>query len=177
MRRGIIIAAALLVVLGALGGGAVIGGPKVLEAMYPLPENGLIFPHNVHAGTEAGQLALECEFCHRTAEISRAATVPSLEQCMFCHKVVGDASERVGIVRAAWEAGEPLEWIRQHRIPDHTQFRHEPHLTAGFACSECHGDVGSVADQVTQVRVLEMGDCVGCHKQNSAPTQCATYHT
>lgn len=182
MRRGIIIAAALLVVLGALGGGAVIGGPKVLETIYPLPENELIFPHNVHAGTEAGQLALECEFCHRTAEISRAATVPSLEQCMFCHKVVGDASERVGIVRAAWEAGEPLEWIRQHRIPDHTQFRHEPHLTekplgAGLECSVCHGDVGSVADQVTQVRVLEMGDCVGCHKQNGAPTQCATCHT
>ena len=44
-------------------------------------------------------------------------------------------------------------------------------------CSVCHGDVGSVAGQVTQVRVLEMGDCVGCHKQNSAPTQCATCHT
>ena len=170
MRKGLILAGALVIALGA---GAVIGGPRVLEAIYPLPENELVFPHSTHVET----LGLDCEFCHRTAEISRAATVPSVEQCMFCHKVVGLQSERLGIVRAAWESDQPLEWVRQHRIPDHTQFRHEPHLTVGLECSVCHGDVASVSGQITQVRALRMGDCVGCHKDSGAPTQCATCHT
>ena len=173
MRRVIIAAVAAVVVLGALGAGALVGGPRVLETLYPVPENEIIFPHQTHVET----VGMECEFCHRTAEVSRAATVPALEQCMFCHKVVGLDRPRLNVVRAAWESGEPLDWVRQHRLPDHTQFRHEPHLTAGFECSTCHGDVGGVTGQVTQVRVLEMGDCVGCHKDNSAPTQCATCHT
>jgi hypothetical protein len=30
--------------------------------------------------------------------------------------------------------------------------------------------------QVHQVRSLEMGWCVGCHRQNNAPTDCWTCH-
>ena len=42
-------------------------------------------------------------------------------------------------------------------------------------CSVCHGDVGSMT-KVKQVRSLKMGDCVDCHRDNSAPTDCVTCH-
>jgi hypothetical protein len=42
-------------------------------------------------------------------------------------------------------------------------------------CIICHGDVGSMV-KVSQVRALKMGDCLDCHRQNSAPTDCTTCH-
>ena len=42
-------------------------------------------------------------------------------------------------------------------------------------CSICHGDVASMV-KVRQVRPLKMGDCVNCHRDNSAPTDCTTCH-
>lgn len=192
MRRGVIILVALLVAVGAVGVGGALVVPRALAALYPVPQNPLVFPHKTHVTL----VGLECQFCHRAADRSPAATVPALEQCMFCHKVVGLQSPRAEIVRRAWETGQAIDWVRQHRIPDHTRFNHEPHITAGVACATCHGDVGSM-DQVRQVRPLKMGDCVGCHKnptqdpglgeiriptapggppRTSAPTQCAACH-
>lgn len=181
MRKALIILIILGIVVGGLGLTGVFVIPRAVAALYPLPENELTFPHDFHAGT----LQLECTFCHRAASESRVATVPAVEQCMFCHKAVGLANPNAQLVRAAWESGEPLNWVRQHRIPDHTQFQHEPHITAGFTCSTCHGDVASMT-QVVQVvtpqgGLLKMGDCINCHKGNNdlgliAPTQCAICH-
>lgn len=160
-----------VVALGLLGAGGLFLAPRALAVIYAVPSNPVSFPHDLHVTT----VGLECQFCHRAPDISRAATVPGLEQCMFCHKVVGLQNPRAQVVRAAWESGQPLDWVRQHRLPDHTQFNHEPHITAGVACATCHGDVGAVRE-VSQVRTLKMADCVGCHKQNGAPTQCAACH-
>ncbi|MBI4236225.1 MAG: cytochrome c3 family protein [Chloroflexi bacterium] len=192
MRRSLLTILGLVVIVGLLGIGGVLLGPRALAAIYRVPTNPVTFPHTLHVTT----LGLECQFCHRTPDISPAATVPGLELCMFCHKVAGLANPRAQIVRAAWESGQPLNWVRQHRLPDHTRFKHEPHITAGVACATCHGDVGAVA-QVTQVRPLKMGDCVACHKnptqdpalgeiriptapgeapRSAAPTQCAVCH-
>ena len=172
----------LLIVLGAMGG--TITGP---------PEQPIAFDHAVHAG-KAG---IACEFCHRgipvvenTAlaigtPVSAAATIPSVEQCMFCHSVVATESPEVQKIRAAWETGTPIEWIRVHRLPDHVDFVHDPHIRAlaeahpSFStaqiCATCHGDVASMTE-VEQVRALNMGDCQGCHRENSAPLDCAVCH-
>jgi hypothetical protein len=42
-------------------------------------------------------------------------------------------------------------------------------------CVICHGDIGGMV-KVKQVRSLKMGDCIDCHRQNSAPTDCTTCH-
>ena len=42
-------------------------------------------------------------------------------------------------------------------------------------CVICHGDVGGML-KVKQVQPLKMGDCIECHRQNSAPTDCTTCH-
>lgn len=42
-------------------------------------------------------------------------------------------------------------------------------------CITCHGDVANMS-KVKQIRPLKMGDCVNCHRDNSAPTDCVTCH-
>ncbi len=172
----------VLIVLGAMGG--TITGP---------PEQPVAFDHSIHAG-DAG---IACEFCHRgipvngdpptaaSVPLSAAATIPSVQQCMFCHTVVGTDSPEIQKIQAAWETGTAIEWTRVHRMPDHVDFLHDPHIrvlreqspgaSTAEICTTCHGDVASMTE-VEQVRSLNMGDCQGCHRENSAPLDCAVCH-
>lgn len=148
-------------------------------------------------------LDLDCTFCHRTVTTQSNAGVPPVEQCAFCHQAMGpESSAPLTLLRQ--NAGitgndpSPVNWIRVHRMPDHVRFVHEPHirfLTANpssignataavnsqeavepaLTCSTCHGDVAAMA-QVKQVEPLKMGQCVNCHRDNGAPTDCAACH-
>jgi hypothetical protein len=144
------------------------------------PEQPIAFPHTVHVNT-AG---IDCQFCHRTVSTDEAASIPAVAQCQFCHdlgKIDGTASANTTaaaeIAKLFDEAGLPqaVNWTRVHRMPDHVQFLHAPHIQNGISCSTCHGDVGSMT-VVKQVRNLKMRDCVDCHRDNNAPTDCATCH-
>lgn len=151
----------------------------------PAPDQPLAFSHVTHAGA----LEINCAFCHRTVEKEETASVPAVEQCIFCHKIIsgtGDAAvAEVQKLRDAFQEEKPLNWVRVHRLPDHVQFVHEPHIRF-FAqqdpaapleatCATCHGDVKTMT-KVKQVRSLKMGDCVNCHKDYNAPTDCAACH-
>jgi hypothetical protein len=48
-------------------------------------------------------------------------------------------------------------------------------VNASQTCSTCHGLVQTMV-KVKQIRALKMGDCVDCHRQNNAPTDCSTCH-
>ena len=134
------------------------------------PDQPIDFPHTIHSAF------LDCSFCHRTATTEASAGLPAVEQCMFCHQVVQpDRESDIPLVLEAWENGEPIEWNRVHQLPDHVQFVHEAHINAGFDCSTCHGDVNTMT-KIKQVRDLRMNDCVQCHKENNAPTDCTTCH-
>ena len=149
-------------------------------------------------------LGLDCTFCHRTVTTQENAGVPPVAQCAFCHQVIGPESsepltelrEHAGIIG---DSPSPLNWRRVHRMPDHVRFVHEPHIRyltqnpsaianatdpsvnqqatvePALVCSTCHGDVASMA-QVEQVESLKMGQCVDCHRDNGAPTDCAVCH-
>jgi Cytochrome c7 and related cytochrome c/Class III cytochrome C family len=145
--------------------------PRIFGQVYAAPTEPIAFDHRVHVQT-AG---LDCGFCHRLATTSANAGYPDVQQCMFCHSVVGQGIEEIEKVRQAWASQTPIDWVRIHRVPDHVSFVHEAHLRAGFTCATCHGDVQNMG-QAMQVRPLNMGDCVNCHRQNSAPTECATCH-
>ena len=184
------------------------------------PDQPIAFPHDVHV-EEAG---IQCEFCHRSVTSGAAATVPAVEQCLFCHKTVngmpeeGSANQEIVKLLAHGGLGpdgtadpdlmpESIEWERVHRVPDHVQFFHEPHIRfftqteEGLAetmrrasdynlpmssppepgelveasCAVCHGKVREM-DKVKQERRLKMGDCVDCHRDNDAPTDCVICH-
>ena len=160
------------------------------------PEQPIAFPHTVHVQ----QVGLDCQFCHRTVSTAEAAGIPAVQQCLFCHdlgridgsefdsegrKVPDTANAEIVKLQGAFygrtledgtrEPPQPINWVRVHRLPDHVQFIHEPHIQAGFTCSTCHGDVETM-ERVEQVRNLKMRDCVDCHRANNAPTDCATCH-
>ena len=130
------------------------------------------FPHSVHAG----DMGIDCLFCHRTASKDEAASVPSVQQCMTCHQVVSGSTEagkaEITKLRTAFENQQPINWERVHRLPDHVEFTHEAHIRffstqnsilPSQVCSTCHGDVKSMGVD-TQVRNLKMRDCVDCHR-------------
>ena len=48
-------------------------------------------------------------------------------------------------------------------------------IAVSQTCSICHGNVAGMT-KVEQVRPLKMSDCVNCHRDNSAPADCATCH-
>ena len=145
------------------------------------PTQPIAFPHTVHV-TTAG---LDCQFCHRTVSTDEAAGVPAVAQCRFCHdftRIDGKQSdsqtaeaEIAKLIGDLIEGPEPVNWARVHRLPDHVQFVHAPHIQQGFSCSTCHGDIASM-EVVEQVRNLKMRDCVDCHRDNGAPTDCTTCH-
>lgn len=148
-------------------------------------------------------LGLDCTFCHRTVTTQANAGVPPVAQCAFCHQAIGpETSAPLAILRdnagITGDSPSPINWKRVHRMPDHVRFVHEPHirfLTANpgsignpaaevagqtsvkpaLVCSTCHGDVASM-QQVEQVEPLKMGQCVNCHRDNNAPTDCAVCH-
>ena len=199
----------IIVVVAFLGLGGLVAlggiGYFVLQAWFgvPLfatgPTQPVEFPHTVHAGAvEEGGLGLDCTFCHRNVESGAAATIPSVQQCMFCHSKVSGTTEtaiaEIGKFRGLEEDGSPLatpleslnpiDWVRVHRLPDHVQFVHDAHirffateqgLETQQVCSLCHGEVENMT-KVEQVRSLKMGDCVDCHREYSAPTDCAICH-
>lgn len=147
---------------------------------YAGPDQPIAFPHTKHAGaTEDGGLGLDCTFCHRNVEIGAAATIPAVQACMYCHAgIVGStqtAQTEISKIRTAYENENPIDWARVHRLPDHVQFWHAPHIKAGFECSQCHGDVASMT-KVKQVEPLKMDYCVDCHRANNAPADCTTCH-
>lgn len=144
------------------------------------PTQPIAFPHTTHVQV----LGLDCTYCHREVAKESFAGVPPVEQCMFCHRIVGQGLPEIEKLKNYYNTNTPINWIRVHRLPDSVRFVHEAHITyftqkmnveASQVCSVCHGDVGSMS-KVNQVRSLKMGDCVDCHRQNNAPTDCTACH-
>jgi hypothetical protein len=149
-----------------------VGVPRLQAAQPPAPPTQPIaFDHRVHTQV-AG---LDCAFCHRTAGAGVTAGLPDVQQCMGCHQTIGQGQPEIDKVRTAFRLQQAIDWQRVDRVPDHTRFTHDAHIQAGVPCATCHGDVGQM-QQVVQVRSLKMADCVACHQQTNAPTECSTCH-
>lgn len=163
-----------VIVVIAIGVAILLGAFLAVQSIFAQPQapkQPIRFTHNFHVQA-AG---VDCAFCHRLASSSAEAGIPAIEQCMFCHQVAGLQNPEVQKVIAAYNEGRPIDWVAVHRVPDHVRFLHAPHIAANIDCSTCHGDVGSMAE-VRQVRPLNMGDCVNCHRENNAPTDCWICH-
>ena len=162
-----------------------LGRPLSIFGYTEGPDQPIAFPHSVHAGAvEDGGIGLDCTFCHRNVTEGPAATVPSVGLCMTCHTAVGDGLAEVEKLREYAALGQPIDWVRVHRVPDHVRFNHQAHISffsekesipASAVCSTCHGSVAKM-EKVRQVEPLKMGNCVDCHRDNSAPTDCTTCH-
>jgi hypothetical protein len=122
----------------------------------------IAFSHKLHAG----QLGMDCAYCHTSVGQSYIANIPNVQTCMNCHQYV--RTDRPEIVKLAkyHAEGRTIEWLNVHDLPDHVYFSHKRHVRAGVRCETCHGRVQEM-DVVYPVQDLTMGFCVTCHKQNN----------
>lgn len=123
------------------------------------PEQPIPFSHRLHAG----ELGLDCRYCHFTVEKSSHAAIPPAELCLNCHKVIKTDSPHIQKLTQSVVNGEPIEWVKVHKLPDYSYFDHSVHLNAGVSCVSCHGRIDQM-DVVKQVEPLSMSWCLECHR-------------
>ncbi len=123
------------------------------------PVQPLSFSHAQHAG----ELGIDCRYCHNTVEPAAMAAVPPTATCMNCHALItADSSELVPVVQSA-ASGDPVRWVRVHDMPDFVYFDHSVHVSRGVGCVSCHGRVDRM-ERVYQEEPLSMGWCLDCHR-------------
>jgi len=151
--------------VAAAGGGLYVvalfawgGSPQTLAVGYA-PEQPVPFSHALHAG----ELALDCRYCHTTVESAARAAVPPTETCMNCHARIRPQSAAIAPLAASFATGDPVRWNRVHDLPDYVYFDHSAHVSRGVACVSCHGRVDTM-ERVRQEQPLSMGWCLGCHR-------------
>jgi len=135
------------------------GSPEFTDVGYR-PEQPVNFSHKLHAG----ELGMDCRYCHTSVEKSQEAIIPPTQTCMNCHSVVDVESDELAVVRDSWETDKPIEWVRVHMLPDYAYFDHSVHVTAGVGCTSCHGRVDQM-EVVMQTEPLSMSWCLDCHRQ------------
>ena len=134
------------------------GSPETTDVGYA-PEQPVPFSHRLHAG----ELGMDCRYCHNTVERAAHAAVPPTATCMNCHAMIATDSEKLALVRESAATGSPIPWVRVHDLPDYVYFDHSIHLAKGISCVSCHGRVDTM-DVVTQVETLSMSWCLECHR-------------
>lgn len=139
-----------------------LGLPSNKDAGYQ-PEQPVEYSHKLHAGN----LGIDCRYCHNTVDRAAFAAIPTTETCMNCHHRVKTESTKLTLVRESYGKGESIPWVKVHVLPDYVYFNHQAHVTRGVSCVSCHGRVDQMA-KVSQVAPLSMGWCLDCHR-NPAP--------
>src|SRR6202795_1521256 len=91
--------------------------PPVLDRGYQ-PVQPVPYSHKLHAG----QLGLDCYYCHSTVYKAAFAAVPASSTCMNCHTQVKKDSPRLEPVRRSFATGEPVPWVQIHRLHDFVYF-------------------------------------------------------
>ena len=136
-------------------------------------EQPINFPHDKHAGN----LGIQCQYCHQFTDKSMQAGIPSVALCMDCHKAAAIDKPEVIKLTKYWENKEPIPWVKVHtfRKNANVRFSHKRHIKKGVECETCHGKI-EVTKVVRKVRNLKMGFCVSCHRANAASTDCWTCH-
>ncbi len=132
--------------------------PKYTDVGYR-PDQPVDYSHKLHAG----DLGIDCRYCHTAVENAPHANIPPTQTCMNCHKLVGTDNEKLLPVLESWANDIPIQWVRVHEMPDYVYFDHSIHLTAGVGCASCHGNVHQMK-KVMQVEPLSMSWCLDCHR-------------
>jgi hypothetical protein len=123
------------------------------------PQQPVPFSHKHHAG----ELGIDCRYCHTTAETGANAGFPATHVCMTCHSQIWTNAAMLAPVRESLAEHRPLVWQRVARVPDYVYFRHDIHLAKGVSCFECHGAVDRMP-LTYRAHPFEMKWCLDCHR-------------
>lgn len=142
-------------------------------------EQPVYYSHKLHAG----ELNIQCEYCHSYARRSMHAGIPQVQVCMNCHGEgvddQGNVVQKVPVegrtekakrdlqyIQARYKADQEIPWAKVHDLPDFVRFTHKGHVRAGVQCQECHGEVQADMTVGRRVAELTMGWCLNCHESH-----------
>ncbi len=151
-------AGGLIAALAGVGFFWYYGSPKYTDVGYG-PRQPVPYSHKLHAG----DLGLDCRYCHYSVDKSAVANVPPTSVCMNCHTLILPESEKLLPVRESWASGQPVEWVRVHKVGEYAYFNHSIHIDRGVGCISCHGNVAEM-EIVEQKKPLSMSWCLDCHR-------------
>jgi hypothetical protein len=117
------------------------------------------FSHKHHAG----ELGIDCRYCHTSVERSSFAGLPPTQTCMTCHSQIWVNSPMLEPVRSSYQTDKSIEWARVNALPDFVYFDHSIHVSKGIGCTTCHGPVAEMA-LTWRANTLEMSWCLECHR-------------
>ncbi|MEW6367557.1 MAG: cytochrome c3 family protein [Acidobacteriota bacterium] len=132
--------------------------PRTTDVGYE-PRQPVPYSHALHAG----DLGIDCRYCHSTVEVAARAAIPPTQTCMNCHSRIRAQSAKLIPVRESYATGMPIEWVRVHDLPDFVYFNHSAHVRRGVGCVSCHGRIDKM-EVVYQAEPLSMGWCLSCHR-------------
>jgi hypothetical protein len=144
--------------------------PKIVNVGHQ-PKQPVPFSHKLHAG----QLKMDCRYCHNTVERAGHAAIPPTATCGNCHGgsrttkgerdlgIIRGESTLLKPIRVSLEDNDPVLWERVHDLPDFVYFNHSAHVNKGVSCVSCHGRIDKM-EIVTQVEPLSMKWCLDCHR-------------
>jgi hypothetical protein len=158
ISKASLLCAVLLVVAVIFTGAAYDRSPYVTQVGVPL-EQPIEFSHEHHAG----DLGIDCRYCHASVETSKFAGMPATHTCMSCHSQIWSGSAMLSKVRESYASGTPIAWNRVHDLPDFAHFDHSIHISKGVGCSTCHGAVDRMP-LMWKEHTLRMEWCLECHR-------------
>ena len=123
------------------------------------PKQPVFYSHKLHAG----DMEINCRYCHSAVEVSPAAGVPPTQVCMNCHTLAKKDSPLLQPIRDSAANKFPMRWVRVHEVADYVYFEHAAHVNAGVGCVSCHGRIDQM-DVVHQEKPLSMSWCLECHR-------------
>ena len=99
---------------------------------------------------------------------------------MDCHsEAQGESAEEQKLL-SLLETDQEFDWQRIYVLPKHVYFSHFRHVTLGqLNCQECHGNMKELTSPPVKpaVDILNMDNCMDCHKGRQVNNDCLTCHT
>jgi Cytochrome c7 and related cytochrome c len=118
------------------------------------------FSHRHHAG----ELGIDCRYCHTSVETSSFAGLPPTQICMSCHSRIWTNAAMLEPVRASYRDDVSLSWTRVNALPDFVYFDHSIHVNKGIGCTTCHGPIAEMP-LTYRAGTLYMSWCLNCHRR------------
>jgi hypothetical protein len=162
--------AAIVIVFLAL----VSGGVFAWRILNP----GIVQPIQFNHALHVDEMDMVCGDCHRYFEEGATSGFPGIEVCRDCHEEpLGESPEEAKLLQYI-TAGEEIPWKRLYVAEDNVYYSHRRHVVAAeLLCESCHGDMaGATEPPGHPLKKIAMDNCIACHLESGADTDCLACH-